>query len=343
MAAARGCRMMAIDQVIQRHRWDCAAAQAHHSAKHGKTFSSMAEVPGSLVDTQAVELERFTAAALFALAGSSRGVAVLVKHPDTVKGESHKPAALEAHTNIINAAGLHACACQDQAACPRRCKRWPGVVIYHHASAGLTEWAQSNDPILQRFGVGVLARIVVSDVAGADLVLKVDRFRSLVSTLESSIDPQAQCFGAAAIGEQKRTPSGCHSHKDGLLMIIQRSLFRQHVPGTLVKMDGRPYDAPLIKSGIVPALLAMLRPREPSDVRTRLAVFMCPPRVLILLSMADGSESLFVANAAIKTRGHARFPQDPASRVQVRTELHVQMRFPLPGAETGLCKGGHSG
>lgn len=65
--------------------------------------------------------------------------------------------------------------------------------------AGLGEWATSNDPILQRYGVGALARTTTSSPAAFAAVQKADGLERLVSALNCN-DAQAQCFAAGAVG-----------------------------------------------------------------------------------------------------------------------------------------------
>jgi hypothetical protein len=65
--------------------------------------------------------------------------------------------------------------------------------------AGLGEWATSNDPILQRYGVGALARTTTSSPAAFAAVQKADGLERLVSALNCK-DAQAQCFAAGAVG-----------------------------------------------------------------------------------------------------------------------------------------------
>ena len=64
----------------------------------------------------------------------------------------------------------------------------------------MVNWANSRDPILQRYGVGGVARAAISSEAGLRAVLEIDGLKTLVSAL-SEDDPQAQCFAAAALGQ----------------------------------------------------------------------------------------------------------------------------------------------
>ncbi len=63
-----------------------ARRQATESAERNATYSSMVEVPGNLIDVNAVEEERYLAAALFGLAGSPGGRGVILKHPAAIRG-----------------------------------------------------------------------------------------------------------------------------------------------------------------------------------------------------------------------------------------------------------------
>lgn len=58
--------------------------QARLSAKQDRHYSSLGAVPGNNLELQAVDEERFTAAALFGLAGSPQGLDVLLRHPGQV-------------------------------------------------------------------------------------------------------------------------------------------------------------------------------------------------------------------------------------------------------------------
>ncbi len=65
--------------------------QATESAERNATYSSMVEVPGNLIDVNAVEEERYLAAALFGLAGSPGGRGVILKHPAAIRGVVFHP------------------------------------------------------------------------------------------------------------------------------------------------------------------------------------------------------------------------------------------------------------
>lgn len=64
----------------------------------------------------------------------------------------------------------------------------------------MVNWAQSRDPILQRYGVGGVARAAISSGAGLAAVTDAGGLEALVAAL-SEDDPQAQCFAAAALGK----------------------------------------------------------------------------------------------------------------------------------------------
>jgi hypothetical protein len=70
----------------------------------------------------------------------------------------------------------------------------------------MTRWMAGNDPVLQRYGVGAIARTAVSGGAGLLSVASADGLRSLAAALECS-DPQAQCYAAAAVGALLICPS----------------------------------------------------------------------------------------------------------------------------------------
>lgn len=65
----------------------------------------------------------------------------------------------------------------------------------------MVDWAHSRDPILQRYGVGGVARAAIASGAGLAAVMDAGGLKALVSAL-SEDDPQAQCFAAAALGEE---------------------------------------------------------------------------------------------------------------------------------------------
>lgn len=66
----------------------------------------------------------------------------------------------------------------------------------------MLDWAISRDPLLQRYGVGGVARAALSSTEGLQTVMSMGGFKALISAL-SEEDPQAQCFAAGAIGEQE--------------------------------------------------------------------------------------------------------------------------------------------
>lgn len=77
--------------------------------------------------------------------------------------------------------------------------------------AGMVNWATSRDPILQRYGVGGVARAAVSSAEGLAAVMHAEGLKALVSAV-SEDDPQAQCFAAAALGRHSSCVSfGCTS------------------------------------------------------------------------------------------------------------------------------------
>ena len=69
----------------------------------------------------------------------------------------------------------------------------------------MAAWAVSNDPILTRYGVGALARLVTADAAAAATVSDAGGVRALTSAL-SSADGQAQCYAAKAVGARQMRP-----------------------------------------------------------------------------------------------------------------------------------------
>jgi len=75
---------------------------------------------------------------------------------------------------------------------------------------GMMNWANSRDPILQRYGVGGVARAAVSSAGGLAAVTDAGGLKALVSAV-SQDDPQAQCFAAAALGEQLWRVQNCSS------------------------------------------------------------------------------------------------------------------------------------
>ena len=76
----------------------------------------------------------------------------------------------------------------------------------------MLDWANSRDPILQRYGVGGVARAAVSGAPGLAAVMDVGGLKALVTAL-SEDDPQAQCFAAAALGEHHSCLLRTRSHQ----------------------------------------------------------------------------------------------------------------------------------
>lgn len=68
-----------------------------------------------------------------------------------------------------------------------------------HVRAAMGRWAASNDPVLQRYGVGGLARIAVSSPKGFGVVMDADVLQHLVRALGCA-DAQVRCFAAGAVG-----------------------------------------------------------------------------------------------------------------------------------------------
>ena len=63
--------------------------QARLSAKQDRHYSSLGAVPGNNLELQAVDEERFTAAALFGLAGSQAGADLLLQQDSPVLTGMH--------------------------------------------------------------------------------------------------------------------------------------------------------------------------------------------------------------------------------------------------------------
>ena len=62
----------------------CLSLQARLSAKQDRHYSSLGAVPGNNLELQAVDEERFTAAALFGLAGTEEGLQALLQQEGQV-------------------------------------------------------------------------------------------------------------------------------------------------------------------------------------------------------------------------------------------------------------------
>lgn len=71
--------------------------------------------------------------------------------------------------------------------------------------AGLGRWAASNDPVLQRYGVGALARVAASGPAGFNAVADAGVLPHLIAALACG-DAQVRCFAAGAIGALSLVP-----------------------------------------------------------------------------------------------------------------------------------------
>lgn len=68
--------------------------------------------------------------------------------------------------------------------------------------AGVVHWAEnSKDPILLRWGAGALARSVAAGDDSQRAVAAAGGIPALLSAMNCS-DPQAQCFGSAAVGKR---------------------------------------------------------------------------------------------------------------------------------------------
>lgn len=63
----------------------------------------------------------------------------------------------------------------------------------------MLHWAGSRDPILQRYGVGGVARVATSGGPGLADVAALGGLKTLVQALVQD-DPQAQCYASAAVG-----------------------------------------------------------------------------------------------------------------------------------------------
>ena len=68
-----------------------------------------------------------------------------------------------------------------------------------HCCPGLGRWAASNDPVLQRYAAGALARVASSGVTGFGAVRDSGALVHLVHAMACG-DPQVRCFAAGAVG-----------------------------------------------------------------------------------------------------------------------------------------------
>ena len=66
-------------------------------------------------------------------------------------------------------------------------------------NAGMTKWARSNDPILQRYSTGGLARLAVSGRQAFQAVDTAGGLQAMIGALTSS-DGQTACYAAGALG-----------------------------------------------------------------------------------------------------------------------------------------------
>ena len=67
-------------------------------------------------------------------------------------------------------------------------------------AAGMATWSCSRDPILQRYGVGGIARLASAGPGNVAIAQRAGALPALVKGLNSS-DAQAQCFASGAVGE----------------------------------------------------------------------------------------------------------------------------------------------
>ena len=64
----------------------------------------------------------------------------------------------------------------------------------------MAKWAKSNDPILQRYSIGSLARLAISGAQAFKAVESSGGLQAIVGALTSS-DGQTACYAAGAIGK----------------------------------------------------------------------------------------------------------------------------------------------
>ena len=68
------------------------------------------------------------------------------------------------------------------------------------AYAGMALWSHSRDPILQRYGIGGIARLVSAGPENVAVAHRAGVLPALVEGLNGP-DAQAQCFASGAVGE----------------------------------------------------------------------------------------------------------------------------------------------
>lgn len=163
---------------------NCALMQAalNKEQPETKTYSSLSELPGNMVERHSVEDERFSAAAVFGLSSSDQGIQALLK----------------AGAELIRGARSNTCK-RVSYGCPSSATYFLQTADGMTIIPGVGEWATSNDPILQRYGVGALARTAISSPPAFAAVKSAGGLEKIVAALNSN-DPQAQCFAAGAIG-----------------------------------------------------------------------------------------------------------------------------------------------
>ena len=67
-------------------------------------------------------------------------------------------------------------------------------------AAGMAFWTQSRDPILQRYGLGGIARLASAGSANVAVAERAGALPALVKALNSP-DAQTQCFASGAVGK----------------------------------------------------------------------------------------------------------------------------------------------
>lgn len=162
---------------------------------------------------------------------------------------------------------------------------------------GMSKWARSNDPILQRYGTGALARVAVSGSKAFNAVDAADGIAALITALTSS-DGQTACYASGAIGKLPglgKTPASIALRRGAAPQLVKM------LQGAHIKQSAG------VKMGVQRcALHAVVLCLEDSELRSALQEAQLTKTIKVLLedeSFAGNSDLASLSTDALKFLG----------------------------------------
>ncbi|CAK0781468.1 hypothetical protein CVIRNUC_005381 [Coccomyxa viridis] len=208
------------------------AEAAEVSKSEDKTYSSLSEVPGTMVERHAVEDERFTAAALYNLACSSTGVtSILNAATNAVVGLGRWASSKDP---ILQRYGVGALSRMSTSS-PRAFR----AVVDSGCLPALVAATASDDAQAQCFAAGAIGKLVDLGEGPAQLLLEANAPSALIAMLNEGRHSAPAAIGGSSKG-------------------VQRGVQRCSVRAILSTLSSDAFCKELLAAGVLPKVQAVL-------------------------------------------------------------------------------------